>query len=117
MVTRKHADGVVQDPSDEAVATFVALQAAGPDTIGKVYMAMLEGAGDLGSEVVQFVAERIAEDVRTQHEIIECRNPTELVHIQHRFLQKAFDQYSAETGKLVKMSKDLVHTALRTATA
>lgn len=106
----------MQDPADEAVATLAALQAAGPDALGKIYMAMLEGVGDFGAEVVQFVAERIAEDVKTQHEIMACKNPADLVHIQQRFLQKAFDQYSAETGKLVKIGSDLMHGALRTAT-
>ncbi|WP_347309860.1 phasin family protein [Defluviimonas sp. SAOS-178_SWC] len=104
------------DASDEAMATLAALQAAGPGAMGKVYVAMLEGAGDLGNEVIQFVADRIAEDVKIQHEIMECRNPADLVRIQQRFLQTAFDQYTAETGKLVKMSNDLIHAALKTAT-
>lgn len=108
--------GAVQDPADEAVAALAALQAAGPGALGKVYVAMLEGAGDFSSEVIQFVAQRIAEDVKTQHEIMECTNPADLVQIQQRFLQKAFDQYTAETGKLVKLSSDLLHTTLRTAT-
>lgn len=116
MNTKRKDAGAVQDPADEAVATLAALQAAGPGALGKVYVAMLEGAGDFSSEVIQFVAERIAEDVKTQHEIMECKTPAELVHIQQRFLQKAFDQYTDETGKLVKLSTDLLHNALRTAT-
>lgn len=116
MGTGNKETGTVQDPADEAVATLAALQAAGPGALGKVYVAMLEGAGDFSSEVIQFVAERIAEDVKTQHEIMECKTPADLVQIQQRFLQKAFDQYAAETGKLVKMSNEMLHTALRTAT-
>ncbi len=116
MDTESKKTGMVQDPADEAVAMLAALQAAGPGALGKVYVAMLEGAGDFGNEVIQFVAERIAEDVKTQHEIMECKNPADLVHIQQRFLQKAFDQYSAETGKLVKLSNEMLHGALRTTT-
>lgn len=115
MDTESKETGTLQDPADEALATLAALQAAGPGALGKVYVAMLEGAGDLGSEVIQFVADRIAEDVKIQHEIMECKTPADLVQIQQRFLQKAFDQYALETGKLVKISNEMLHSALRTA--
>ncbi len=74
MDTKNTNASKVKDPADDAVATIAALQAAGPGALGKAYVAMLEGAGDFGNEVIQFVAERIAEDVKTQHEIMECKN-------------------------------------------
>ncbi|MGB3316519.1 MAG: phasin family protein [Albidovulum sp.] len=83
-----------------------------PGDLSPVYSALLEGAVDIGAEVVQFVAARIAEDVYTQHEIMHCKTPTDLVHIQMRFLQKAFEQYSAETGKLITLGNDTLRDAL-----
>ena len=98
--------------SGQAADVLKQMMASRPGDFGPVYTALMEGAADIGAEVVQFVAARIAEDVQTQHEIIHCRNPADLVHIQMRFLQRAFEQYSAETGKLVNLGNEVLHDAL-----
>ena len=54
------------------------------------------------------MAERIREDVKTQHEILHCKSPAELQAIQARFVARAVEQYSAETGKLVEMSQEML---------
>ncbi|MEO1138204.1 MAG: phasin family protein [Pseudomonadota bacterium] len=64
----------------------------------------MEAMSDMGAEVLSFVAERIKEDVKTQHQLLHCKNLGEVQHIQTQFIQKALDQYQAETGKLVEMS-------------
>ncbi len=69
--------------------------------------AWLESLADLGSEITSFVAERIREDVKTQHAILHSKSLTELQHVQAQFMQRALDQYSAETGKLVEMSSEI----------
>lgn len=66
-----------------------------------------ERVTDLGSEITTFVAERIKEDVRTQHALLHCKSLAEVQHVQADFLQKAFDQYRAETGKLVEMTGNM----------
>lgn len=66
--------------------------------------AWMGALSDMGAEVMNFVAERIKEDVKTQHKVLHCKNVTELQHVQGEFLQKAMDQYQAETGKLMDMS-------------
>jgi hypothetical protein len=66
--------------------------------------AWFEALGDMSAEVLSFVADQVQEDVKVQHEILHCKNVKELQHIQSQFLQKAMDQYQAETGKLVEMS-------------
>lgn len=65
--------------------------------------ALMEAFTDMSAEVVGFVADRIKEDVKTQHEILHCKSVTDLQHIQAQFVQKAIDQYQTETGKLVEM--------------
>lgn len=67
--------------------------------------AWLEAMSDLGSEVLSFVADRVKEDVQTQHQIMHAKSLAEVQHIQAEFVQKAVDQYSAETGKLVELGK------------
>lgn len=91
-----------QFPDDVA-----ALQEFGFRQMSSMGIAWVEAFSELGSEVMSFVAERIKEDVKTQHQILHCKNVTELQHIQAEFVQKAIDQYTAETGKLVQMSHDL----------
>lgn len=70
----------------------------------------LEAMAGMNSEIVSFVADRIKEDVKTQHELLHCKSPEQLQKVQLEFLEKAYEQYSAETGKLIKMSIDMLPT-------
>ncbi len=93
-----------------ATSDMETLRAMGFGTITQLGAAWAETMGELGTEVASFVAERIKEDVKTQHEILHCKDPAELQEIQARFLKTAFDQYTAETGKLVEMSQEFFRT-------
>jgi len=79
------------------------LQDAGLGSMMGMGTAWVEAISDMSAEVAQFVAERIKEDVKTQHEILHCQNVADLQNIQAQFIQKAMDQYQAETGKLVEI--------------
>ncbi|SFC49601.1 phasin family protein [Tropicimonas isoalkanivorans] len=63
---------------------------------------------DISAEVTQFVSERIRADIETQQEILQCRDPIELREIQGRYLKTAFDQYSAETGRLIRLNQEVL---------
>lgn len=88
---------------DQPMNAFETLQESGFGGMLGMSTAMMEAMTDMSAEVVGFVAERIKEDVKTQHEILHCKSVTDLQHIQAQFVQKAIDQYQAETGKLVEM--------------
>lgn len=91
--------------TDEAPAnSFAEMQAAGLGNMVGLGTAWFEAMGDMSTEVMDFVTERIKEDVKTQHQILNCKNMSELQQIQAGFLEKAFEQYQAETGKLLEMS-------------
>ncbi|MFL4471126.1 phasin family protein [Tateyamaria armeniaca] len=90
----------------EPFNAFVHLQEAGLGNMMGLSTAWVEALSDMGAEVASFVAERIKEDVKTQHQILHCKNVTDLQHIQGQFIQKAMEQYQVETGKLLKMSTD-----------
>ena len=79
------------------------LQNAGFGSMMGMNTAWMEALSDMSAEVAGFVAERIKEDTKTQHEIMQCKNATDLQHVQAQFVQKAMDQYHEETGKLVEM--------------
>jgi hypothetical protein len=88
---------------DSPFAPLLQLQQAGFGNIMGANSGWLESLGDMGAEAMSFVVERIKEDVKTQHEIMHCKDVAEIQHIQSRFVQNAIDQYQAETGKLVQM--------------
>lgn len=69
----------------------------------KLNAAWLETMGEMGAELAAFVADRIKEDVKTQHRLLNCRDIGEARAIQEEFLRNAVDQYQAETGKLVEI--------------
>lgn len=59
--------------------------------------------GRMSGEFLQFMADRVKEDVRFQHSCLQCKSPQELQKLQAEFIQKAIDQYVAETGKMVEI--------------
>lgn len=90
--------------NETSLDVMAELQKAGFGNMMGMGTAWMEAVSDMGAEVVSFVANRIQEDVKTQHKILHCKDFTELQQIQAEFFQKALDQYQAETGKLVEMS-------------
>ncbi len=88
---------------ESTINAFAQLQEAGLGNMAGLSAAWMETMGEMGAEVASFVAERIREDVKTQHQIMHCKNATELQHIQSQFIQKAIDQYQTEFGKLVDL--------------
>jgi hypothetical protein len=83
------------------------MQKSGFATMPWMTTDFFERISGLGNEVLQFVAARIMHDVETQHKLLHCKSPHELHEVQSEFVQKAIDQYTAETGKLVAMSAEL----------
>ncbi len=94
---------------DPALDALTALQKAGFGNMVEMSTTWAETLSDMSAEVLSFMAERIKEDVRTQQEILHCKDVGELQHIQSRFVQKAMDQYQEETGKLVEMGTSAIH--------
>lgn len=82
---------------------FAQLQEAGMTNMVGFGAAWMEALGDLNSEIASFVADRIKEDVKTQHKILHCKNVGDLQDIQAEFMKTALEQYQAETGKLIEM--------------
>lgn len=97
-----------QSVSDQGTEDAVMLRTMGFGAVAGMGTTWVEVLSDMGSEVLSFVADRIKEDVKTQHEILHCKDVGELQRIQAEFIQTAMDQYAAETGKLVEMSQKLL---------
>ena len=100
------------DPTGaEPLETLVGMQTASLNSMAWLGTAWMSNAGDVGTELMQFLAKRIKEDVRTQHEMLHCKDLTKLQDIQMRFVQTAMEQYAAETEKLLQMGSDMMAEA------
>ncbi|KIN62687.1 hypothetical protein Z946_1550 [Sulfitobacter noctilucicola] len=96
----------VKDTSSTATQPPGAPETSSPAGFGNILgmsTAWMEAMNDLSAELASFVAERIKQDVKTQHEMLHCKDIAAFQHIQAQFIQKALDQYHAETGKLVEI--------------
>lgn len=82
-------------------------QAAGLGALNWFGASTIERMSDMGAEWMTFVAERVQEDVALQHALLHAKSPAEVQQLQMRFLQKAMDQYSAETGKMIELGSKL----------
>ena len=70
----------------------------------KANEAMLEGMVALQREIMEFGGARLQEDLETQSELAKCKDLQEAWKLQAEFAQKAMQQYTAETAKLVDLS-------------
>ncbi|WP_353473285.1 phasin family protein [Salipiger sp. H15] len=69
--------------------------------------ALVDTMLDIGAELQSFTAERVREDVATQHRILHCKTPADLIHIQSAFFQKASEDYRAHWGRLAELGNKL----------
>lgn len=97
-----------QNPTQTMMSAFQDMQKAGLDPARWMGTAWMEHMSSLGSEWLSFVSDRIQEDVKTQHALLHCKDLSAAQHIQMQFLQKAMDDYQAETGKMVEMGTQMM---------
>ena len=101
-MTKKQTDNILAD-TDNPYLPFMRPQQSGFGNLMGGNAAWIESLGKMSAEFASFVAERINEDVKAQHEMMHCHDASELQKIQGQFVQTALDQYQAETDKLVQM--------------
>lgn len=82
--------------------TLTNAQTAGLGSLSWLGTKWVETMSDFGAEWLSFVAERVKQDVKTQHDLLHASNLGEVQHIQAQFLQRAMDDYRDETGKIVE---------------
>ena len=74
---------------------------------GQIGAAWAESLSGLGAEAMRFLAERVAADVELQRRLLTATSIEDLRHVQAEFLQRAIDQYVAETGRMVEIGEKL----------
>ncbi len=98
---QKKETGGTENPVANAMAE---LQKMGFGSLSWMGTDWMETMSDLSSEWLQFVSDRVKQDVKTQHRILHAKDLGEVQKIQMQFMQEAVDQYTAETGKLIDMN-------------
>jgi len=101
-----------ENPALAMMTAFATMQKSGFAPMAWLGPQMLEKCSDMSSELAQFVATRITEDVNLQHQILHCRDLTKLHRIQAEFFQKAIDQYVAESGKITQIGTEMLQGAV-----
>lgn len=79
------------------------LATAGMEPLTSVGRAFIEGWVEASVEIAAFLGRRIQSDIDLQRQILQCRDPAELVRIQTAFVEKAVEEYRAETGRLTRI--------------
>ncbi|APZ52037.1 phasin family protein [Salipiger abyssi] len=69
--------------------------------------AMLDAWLDYGDEMQSFYADRIREDVATQHQLLHCKSPVEMLQIQAGFFRKAVADYRMHAGRVSELTQRL----------
>ena len=74
---------------------------------GQMGTAWIEAMSGLGGEVTRFLAQRVQADVGLQQRLLHATSLDDVRHVQAEFFQKAIDQYTAETGRMVEIGEDM----------
>ncbi|WP_296422902.1 phasin family protein [Yoonia sp.] len=94
------------DTDDPMTMALETMQDAGLGSFAWMGTTWTEAMSDMGSEVLNFIASRYSEDVKTQHEMLHCKSLTELQQAQAAYLERAYVQYTVEAGKLLKLGTE-----------
>ncbi|SNX73842.1 phasin protein [Cereibacter ovatus] len=78
--------------------------------------AVMEFWTRIANEAVQFSADRMCETVKTQQQMMHCRNLSEMAHLRAVWWQTAVDQYTAEVARLTEIWQETIDrtTQIRT---
>ncbi|MEL6913165.1 MAG: phasin family protein [Pseudomonadota bacterium] len=87
---------------EKVIQSIADLQGSGFGSLAWLGTKWMETMSDVGAEWLSFVADRVKEDVKTQHELLHAKTIGDVQKIQATFLQKAMDDYHDETGKIVE---------------
>lgn len=100
------APGTAMAANAERMAeVFSDWQKAGVGALAWMNPVWVRSMMDMGNEVMQFASDRIRDGIRFQGEVLQCCDPVAFREIQGRYLKTAFEQFSVETGKLVRMNR------------
>ena len=99
------------NPINQMTDLMASWQQMGLGSLNAFGAGWIEKMSEMGSEWLHFLSDRVTEDVKFQHALLQAKNPAEIQKIQADFLKKAMDDYAAETGKMLAMGTKLFDPA------
>lgn len=93
---------------EDAIAGFYR---EGIDTMAEMNTNLMESFGDMSAQMAKFVAQRIEEDVKVQHELLHCKSLQEVQHIQMQFFENAFKQYQENSAKMMDIGTQALQSS------
>ncbi len=93
-----------QAATEQMVSLFEDWQKAGLGAWAMANPAWYAKVAEMNVEIARFISDRLKQDLDFQAQLLQCRDPAALRELQCQFMKEAFEQYSAETGKLFRMN-------------
>jgi predicted ATPase len=91
-----------------ATDLLAALQSAGFGMMPGVGTDWMTTMSDMGREMLEFTAARMKQDMQMQQDLLQAKGLAEVQQIQAQFFQKAMQDYTNETARLMGIGKTLV---------
>jgi hypothetical protein len=105
----------IESLQDRLIDTVTAGQQEAIETIESAGNAVFEALSRAQTEITEFVAERIRQDLDAQQALLRCRSLGEVREVQVSFLRTALDQYGGEAAKLVRLGGEVAAKSLERA--
>jgi hypothetical protein len=102
----------VASPADAATDAVVLGQQQAIETAEAAGNAVMEGMGRFHRELVDFVSERIRQDMEAQSAMLRCRSFDDLRAVQTQFLRTAMDQYADEANRLMRLGAEMMQRSV-----
>ena len=102
----------IESIQDRIIDSVTASQQEALEVFEATGTVLVEGMTRTRREIADFLNERIRQDFDTQQALLRCRSFDEIRDVQSRFVRTAFDQYSAEASRLLKLGGELAARGL-----
>jgi hypothetical protein len=108
MVKTSKPKDPVTDAAEQAQQVMAEWQTKGLHAMASFGTRWIEQMSDIGSEMLSFLADRVKQDVDFQHKALHCNNAQDLHQLQADFVQRALEDYNAETARLTKIGNAMM---------
>lgn len=81
--------------------TLADMYREGIGNMAEMNTTMMDSLGDMSAQLAKFFAQRVEEDVKVQHDLLQCKTLNEVQHVQLQFLETAYKQYQENTAKMM----------------
>jgi len=108
----EHAVDELQSLQEQVIETVTASQQEAIETVETARRVVLQAMDQVRSDLSDFVAERIRQDLDVQQAFLRCRSFGEVREVQYSFLRTALGQYGGEAQKLARLSGEVATRTL-----